>query len=280
MNYLTANLVFRLALLLFCFQWSSIVVARPLWVPETQRLLYMKESRIGGTPFSPKAIFVLVTESVSKHQPAVYPVRIIDGIQWNSNRFSFDVILLDLMSPVRLLPSGEYRWAAGRRSKFIDWPGWESLSVSQSEGSRVDVGGRAPRISDPDGNSPRTQTQLIRRTIHAHGHHAYRGTLNDLVHGKRISVSTPLKAADDDKAERKERNGSSEPNEPPIGRRLTLAVCLFLGGFFWSFRYREDFDYSRRLLSAENLFGLFVTGLGLFVWWGTFAFPCTWGWWL
>lgn len=68
--------------------------------------------------------------------------------------------------------------------------------------------------------------------------------------------------------------------EPPIDRRFALAVCLFLGGFFWSFRYRENLDNSGRLLSPANIFGLLLSGLGLLVWWGTFAFPSTWGWWL
>ena len=75
-------------------------------------------------------------------------------------------------------------------------------------------------------------------------------------------------------------NCTGEPNEPPIGRRFTLSLGLFLSGFFWSCRYRQESNNSRGLLSSSNIFGLSLSWLGLLIWWGTFAFPSTWGWWL
>ena len=69
-------------------------------------------------------------------------------------------------------------------------------------------------------------------------------------------------------------------DEPPVGRRLTIAGCLFCLGLFLSFWYREKSDNGGLGLRPANVFGLLLVGIGLFVWWGTFAFPSTWGWWL
>jgi hypothetical protein len=75
-----------------------------------------------------------------------------------------------------------------------------------------------------------------------------------------------------------EGQNTSEPSEPPIGRRFFIALlCGFLGlilsGFGWNYFYDE-----RRILGAALvILGFFVLSGGFLLYWLT-GFPSTWGW--
>lgn len=60
---------------------------------------------------------------------------------------------------------------------------------------------------------------------------------------------------------------TGKSNEPPIGRRFVISLCLFLGGFFLSLRGWENFDRQGRLVSAAYIgTGTSLSACGL-AWW-------------
>lgn len=63
-------------------------------------------------------------------------------------------------------------------------------------------------------------------------------------------------------------------NSPPVARRLALSILLVLSGLFCAFRN------PRFLGAAQVWFGFVLITCGGALWWITFAFQRTWGWWL
>ena len=58
--------------------------------------------------------------------------------------------------------------------------------------------------------------------------------------------------------------------------RFFLAGGLFIGGLFLAF---GNPDNGRGSLSTDQYVGFSLCGLGLFIWWGIFAFPSIWARW-
>jgi len=72
----------------------------------------------------------------------------------------------------------------------------------------------------------------------------------------------------------------SEPNHPPIGRRLIEVSCLIIGGFFLGLRGWENLDNNWRLIRATFIGGWLVLSIcGWLLWFITF-YRWTWSWWL
>jgi len=72
----------------------------------------------------------------------------------------------------------------------------------------------------------------------------------------------------------------SEPNHPPIGRRLIEVSCLIIGGFFLGLRGWENLDNNRRLIRAAFIGGWLILSIcGWLLWFITF-YRWTWSWWL
>ena len=72
----------------------------------------------------------------------------------------------------------------------------------------------------------------------------------------------------------------SEPNHPPIGRRLIEVSCLIIGGFFLGLRGWENLDNNRKLIRATFIGGWLVLSIcGWLLWFITF-YRWTWSWWL
>jgi len=77
-----------------------------------------------------------------------------------------------------------------------------------------------------------------------------------------------------------EDSKSGQPQRPPLCRRFVLSISLLLSGLFLAFRDRKYANDNGRVLSSPEILGLLLSGCGLAVWWITFAFPASWGWWL
>jgi hypothetical protein len=70
-----------------------------------------------------------------------------------------------------------------------------------------------------------------------------------------------------------------EPNYPPIGRRLVILIFGVLGGFLCCLAGIQQFDRNRRMIGVALVaFGLGGCAVGLGLWWATFSFSDTWGW--
>ena len=78
---------------------------------------------------------------------------------------------------------------------------------------------------------------------------------------------------------RTDAKNSGEPNHPPIGRRLVILIFGVLGGFLCCLAGIQQFDRNRRMIGVALVaFGLGGCAVGLGLWWATFSFSDTWGW--
>jgi hypothetical protein len=69
------------------------------------------------------------------------------------------------------------------------------------------------------------------------------------------------------------------PYHPPIGRRLVILIFGVLGGFLCCIAGIQQFDRNRRMIGVALVaFGLGGCAVGLGLWWATFSFSDTWGW--
>lgn len=106
------------------------------------------------------------------------------------------------------------------------------------------------------------------------------GALRD--HDLVLSMGDVSLHADRDQLEKSYNAGrNSQRESPPIGRRLSVFLVLFFGGFFVSLRGWLNLDDKGRLFGAAWIGGgTLLSAAGLLLWLATFAFPSTWGWWL
>jgi hypothetical protein len=75
-----------------------------------------------------------------------------------------------------------------------------------------------------------------------------------------------------------EGNGPGKYHQPPVGRRLLLALLSLLGAFLLGLRGWQYFDDNRRALStAWFCAGLLLALFGMGLWWAT-GFQATWSW--
>src|SRR6267378_4670515 len=79
--------------------------------------------------------------------------------------------------------------------------------------------------------------------------------------------SLSLQAVNNQLDQSEKNDDSSQADHPPIGRRLIIALCLFIGGFLLSLRGWEHTNNDRRLIStAQIVCGLGLSGRGVLLW--------------
>lgn len=185
-----------------------------------------------------------------------------------------------------------------RRIAWRRWPSSLRLNIGvierQTPAHLQNVGWRAPTVLNSNGSFDRIRGVSWNRDeswlLVRHGHVSAFDDLGRFehrradkalgIHNRRLTFHDPtlanqrphLKSANDDEAEGKERNDTSQLDRPPTGRRFVLALCFYAGGFFWSLLGWTNFDNQRRLLSATHIVcGWWLSGLGLLIWLGTLA---------
>jgi len=76
-----------------------------------------------------------------------------------------------------------------------------------------------------------------------------------------------LQAVNNQLDQSEKNDNSGQADHPPIGRRLIIALCLFIGGFLLSLRGWEHTNNDRRLIStAQIVCGLGLSGRGVLLW--------------